>query len=337
MAVVDYARPLALIDVPEPALEPGYALVGVLACGLCFSDVKTSRGEMPFSDELRLPHVPGHEVCGRVLATSPDGAFPVGELVVVHQYWPCGRCRSCLRGRESLCTDLEAWMGFTHPGGFQERLTVPLDRLFRVPDGIDPTHAAPLTCALGTAYRATVTRGRVKAGTTACVIGLGGVGIHALQVVDAVGSQARGLDVSERAVEVARGLGLDAARIGDGQLADRRPVDGFDVVIVTAGAAAAYATAAELVGRGGRIVCVGYARSELFQLPLPRLVLDEVEVVGSRYVSRDELAAVIELVHAGRVRPIVDSVRPLEDANEAIADLVAGAVVGRTVLRVGAT
>jgi len=332
MAVVGYGEPLVAIDMPEPKLLPGYALVDVLACGVCFSDVKTARGEMPCSADLQLPHVPGHEICGRVVATSPAYAFAVGELVVVHHYWACGRCRQCKSGNENLCTNLTAWMGFTHPGGFQERLAVPLDRLIRVPAGIDPVAAAPLTCALGTAYRATITRGGVEAGMSAAVIGLGGVGIHALQVASAAGASVVGFDLSERALEVANGLGLHAldAKEGDPGAVESE----FDVVIVTAGAEDAYARAGELVRRGGTIVGAGYSAAAQLRMATTRLVLDEVEIRGSRYVSRGELESAIELVRTGRVRTIVDAVKPLEEVNDAFGDLLAGRVVGRVVLRV---
>src|SRR5581483_8700832 len=162
-------------------------------------DVKTSRGQMPFSATLSLPHVPGHEICGRVVASEPAGLLEPGELVIVYHYLPCGRCRRCRAGDEQLCLELEGWLGFTEPGGFQERLVVPVERLLRVPAGIDPVTAAPMTCALGTAYRAVATRAGAKPGSTVAVIGLGGVGIHALQVAAASGAAAVGLEVSERA------------------------------------------------------------------------------------------------------------------------------------------
>ncbi len=78
MAVTRYGAPLERIDVPEPELAPGHALLEVITCGVCFSDVKTSRGLMPFSEDLPLPHVPGHEIFGRVLATEPDGLIAEG-------------------------------------------------------------------------------------------------------------------------------------------------------------------------------------------------------------------------------------------------------------------
>jgi D-arabinose 1-dehydrogenase-like Zn-dependent alcohol dehydrogenase len=339
MAVTEYGAPLEKIEVPEPQLRPGHALIEVLTCGVCFSDVKTSRGQMPFSEELELPHPPGHEICGQVLDTDPPGAFEPGTKVVVYHVWPCRVCSRCRVGEDNICVNPQAWVGFTHPGGFQDRLVVPLDRLVAVPDSIDPIHAAPMTCALGTAYRATVTRGRVAAGSHAIVIGLGGVGIHALQIAHATGALAVGLDTSQRAIDAARDLGLDARRV-DGsdapeQLVDESSGGGVDTVIDTVGHEDTILQADRLVRPGGRIVAVGYSPEANFSLPSPRFVLEEIQLLGSRYVRLDELERAITLVSEGRVRTVVDRVKPLEAVNEALEALEAGDVVGRVVLDVG--
>ena len=330
MVVQRYGEPLAAAEVPEPALQPGTARLEILTCGVCFSDVKTARGKMPFSDGLPLPHVCGHEICARVLETDPAGALEPGTRVVVYHVWPCRRCDRCRAGDEQLCRQPEAWAGFSHPGGFQQQLVAPLDRLTPVPDGIDAVHAAPLTCALGTAYRAVLTRGGVTAGATAVVIGLGGVGIHALQIAHAAGARATGTDVAERALDVARELGL---RVADPSGGDE-VAGAVDVVVDTVGTPATIARAERLVRPGGRIVAVGYGVDRSFELPSARFVLEEVEVVGSRYVARDELERAIRLVADGHVQTVVDRVLPLERANEAFEALEAGEVVGRVVLEV---
>lgn len=339
MAVIEYGAPLEKIEVPEPKLRPGHALVEVLTCGVCFSDVKTSRGQMPFSEELELPHSPGHEICGQVLDTDPSGAFEPGTKVVVYHVWPCRACSRCRAGEDNICVDPQAWVGFTHPGGFQDRLVAPLDRLVAVPDSIDPVHAAPMTCALGTAYRATVTRGRIAAGSRAVIIGLGGVGIHALQIAHAAGALAAGLDTSQRAIDAARDLGLDARRV-DGadpseQLEDEWGGGGVDTVIDTVGHEDTILQADRLVRPGGRIVAVGYSPDENFSLPSPRFVLEEIQLLGSRYVRIDELERAITLVANGRVETVVDGIKPLEAVNEALEALEAGDAVGRVVLEVG--
>ena len=338
MAVQSYGAPLELIDLPEPQLRPGHALLEVLTCGVCFSDVKTSRGKMGWSDTLALPHVPGHELCARVLATDPAGAIEPGTIVVVYHLSPCRVCARCRAGEDNLCLNPQRWTGFKSPGGFEERIAVPIDRLTPVPANIDPVSAAPLTCALGTAYRAVVTRGRVDGGTRVAIIGLGGVGIHALQVARAVGGRAVGFDRSEAAVSAARALGLDA-RIADGEpaeaaLLEETDGEGVDVVVDTVGLEATAAQAFRIVRAGGRIVGVGYSLTSNFVLPTPRFVLEEVELVGSRYVRMDELQRAIRLVEDGLVTMVVDRTFGLPDVNLALEALERGEVVGRVVIDV---
>ena len=116
MAVTSYGAPLTQIDVPEPELLPGRALLEIWTSGVCFSDVKTSRGLMPFSEHLLLPHVPGHEIYGRVLASDPAGAIAEGTRAVVYHYWSVRRLlRVPARGRDALRRD--GRLGRIHPLG----------------------------------------------------------------------------------------------------------------------------------------------------------------------------------------------------------------------------
>jgi D-arabinose 1-dehydrogenase-like Zn-dependent alcohol dehydrogenase len=338
MAVTAYDRPLEPIDMPEPILRPGSVLLEVLTCGVCFSDVKTSRGLMPFSRELTLPHVPGHEIVGRVLASDPPGAVDRETRAIVYHYWPCGTCPACRRGDETLCRRLVGWAGFTHQGGFAERIVVPADRLVAIPDGIDPLRAAPMSCALGTAYRSVVTQGGVRAGTTAVIVGLGGVGIHAAQVARACGARTVGFDVHDVPIAAAHDLGLDARRADDeaavADLLESTAGQGVDVVVDTVGHDDTLQLARALVRPGGRVVGVGYAPTSRLTVPTLRFVLDEVAYVGSRFAHRDDLANAISLVARGLVSTVVSMVRPLDRVNEVFDALEDGAVVGRAVLEI---
>jgi D-arabinose 1-dehydrogenase-like Zn-dependent alcohol dehydrogenase len=336
MAVTSYDRPLQPFDAPEPELLPGYALLEVITCGVCFTDVKTATGQMPYSGTLALPHIPGHEIFGRVIASDPPELLAEGTLGTVYQYWPCGRCAPCRRGDEPLCDELEGWIGFVHHGGFRERLAIRGDRLIPIPASIDPVLAAPMSCALGTAYRSVITRGGVRAGSTVAVIGLGGVGIHAAQVAVAAGGRITGFDLHGPTLEMAASMGLDVERADDPDAESRvrSAPGGFDVVIDTVGHDDTFAQATRLVRKGGRIVGVGYASTSAFSIASSRLVLEEIEVVGSRYAHRDDLERAVALVVAGTVRPVVGMVRPLEAANEVFDALRAGDVVGRAVLDV---
>lgn len=338
MAVTDYAAPLELLDLPVPEVAPGYVLVRVLACGVCYTDVKVSRGRMTWSSEVQLPHVPGHEVSGIVAEAGPETGFDVGERVLVYNYWSCGRCPPCLIGREVLCEALEGWVGFSTPGGFEEYLSARADCLIRVPDGIAPEHVCAASCAFGTGYRAVATRGRIQPGEVVVILGVGGVGLHTLQIAREAGAHILAVDIDERKLEKAKQLGAaGAALAGDEAQAlvhDYTSGRGADVVIDIVGHAETLEQAAQMLRRAGRVVGLGYVPAGFSRFPTDVFVLQEKEFIGSRYAHRYEIERVLALMAEGRITPIIDGVMPLEKAEEALQRLERGEVVGRTVLRV---
>lgn len=339
MAVVEFGKPLQPVPLEVPRPGPGEVLVKVLACGVCRSDLKIAGGLMPFSATQRLPHVPGHEISGEIVDAGPGVDPPRGQRVVVHNYWGCGRCSYCVEGQENLCDALRGWVGFTTPGGFEEFLVVPEDHLLPVPPEVDPVHAATVSCALGTAYHAVVSRGGVRAGETVAVLGTGGVGLYALQLARAAGARTVAVDLREEALEAARGVGADAAASpADARAVVLRLTRGraADVVVDCVGSRSASELAVDLVRKGGRVVQVGYGTDpqQYPALPTDRVVLRELQLVGSRYVTRPELARALELVGSGAVRPVVSRVVQLEQVNEALEDVRMDRVVGRVVVRV---
>jgi D-arabinose 1-dehydrogenase-like Zn-dependent alcohol dehydrogenase len=336
MAIVDYAEPLQPVDADEPPVPPGHALVEVLTCGICATDLKIVGGRMPFSADLALPHVPGHEIFGRVVRTEPPGLVDTGTAAVVYQYGPCGRCRSCLRGDEVMCLDMRTWTGFVDPGGFQERVVAAVDRLVEVPASVAAADAAPLTCAIGTAYRAAVTRGRTRFADTVLVLGLGGVGIHAAQFAAAAGATVIGTDPHGPTRERAQELGIAAIAPADDVAGEilAQVADGVDLAIDTVAADDTIALAIDVVRRGGRIVEIGHAASSDVRIASRRLVLDEIELVGSRYAGRAEMARAVAAVASGTIHPVVGLTRPLARVNEVLDALRRGDVVGRAVIDV---
>lgn len=340
MAVIDYQRPLELIERPVPRPGPGEALVRILYCGVCYSDVKTATGHMPFSSRLALPHVPGHEISGEVAAVGAGVTLRAGQRVVVFNYWACGSCHRCRAGQENVCLSLRGWVGFTSPGGFQEYLVVPQSALLPLPAAIRPEQAAALSCAVGTSYHALIARGRVAPGETALVIGAGGVGLHAVQLARAAGARVLAVDVEPARLDLARQHGAEAVALAGPDAArwvsDQTDGVGADLVLDAAGRRESLELASAAVRVGGRVVLVGYTVGEAFPVPSAETVLREVTYLGSRYLTRDELARAIALVAAGAIRPVVEEVLDLEQANEALARLSAGRTVGRTVLRVAA-
>jgi alcohol dehydrogenase len=358
MAVVQYGAPLRLLDLPRPAPGPGQVLLRVLGCGVCRSDLKIADGAMPFSATLPLPHVPGHEIAAEIVEFGPSAgaaagtrapsrdapagpALHPGDRVVVYNYWGCRTCAYCQAGEENLCERLRGWTGFTSPGGFQEYLAVPDDCVLPLPSGVPAEHGGPLSCALGTAYHAVVTQGGVRPGEMVAILGAGGVGLHAVQVARAAGARVLAVDLQRHRLDAAEAAGADAAvPAGDGA-ADaaraRTGGKGADVVIDTVGHHRSLVTATDLVRRGGRIVLVGYtvAAADYPPLPSERVVLGQLTVTGSRYVTRRELRRAFDLVERGLVRPIVADEVPLERANDALAMVRDDRVTGRVVVRIG--
>jgi D-arabinose 1-dehydrogenase-like Zn-dependent alcohol dehydrogenase len=313
-------------------------LIRILTCGVCYSDYKTAHGKMQYSPTLKLPHVPGHEICGEAVEARPDTGFHVGERVIVYNYWSCGRCAMCRMGMENICENLQGWVGFTTPGGFEEYLAVPAERLLRLPDGITPEQAAPTSCALGTSYRAVVTRAQARPGQTIVVQGVGGVGLYSLQVAQASGARVLAVDIDPKHLQVAARLGAARGALA-GEEARSMVLDftsglGADAVIDTVGHEESLHQAAQMARRGGRVVGVGYVVGGFARVQTDDYVLREVEFVGSRYVQRHELERAIQLLASKQVQPVVDDVLPLESANEAFTRLEQGKVIGRTVLRV---
>lgn len=339
MALVAFGASLVPMEREMPEPGPGEVLVRVLACGLCRTDLKILAGQMPFSRNQRLPHVPGHEVGGEIAATGPGVSMPLGQRVVVFNYWGCGHCPSCIVGEENLCDRLRGWVGFTTAGGFQEYLAVPADHVLPLPPTVTDVESAAMSCALGTGYRAVITRGRAKAGETVAIIGAGGVGLHALQCARAAGARAVAVDISAAKLDAARRVGADEAMNPQEAPALIREITGgrgADLVVDCVGTMDAGAQAVELVRKGGRIVQVGYTTDERHYplMPTDRIALAEISVIGSRYITRPELTRAIALVARGLVRPIISDVLDLSQANEAIERVRADRAVGRIVLKV---
>lgn len=339
MALVAFGEPLLPMEIEAPEPGPGEVKIKVMACGLCRTDLKILEGQMPFSRGQRLPHIPGHEVGGEVVAAGPGVAIPVGQRVVVFNYWGCGQCPHCVAGEENLCDALRGWVGFTTPGGFQEYLVVPADHVLPVPSTVSPVESAAMSCALGTGYHAVVTRGRAQAGETVAVLGAGGVGLHALQCGRAAGARTIAVDLSEAKLDTARRVGADLAVAGPEAAAHVREATGgrgADLVVDCVGTGEATRQAIALVRKGGRIVQVGYTTDagHYPTFPTDKLALLEVSIIGSRYITRPELARAIDLVARGIVRPVISEVMDLSEANTALDRVRADAAVGRIVLKV---
>jgi propanol-preferring alcohol dehydrogenase len=329
-----------LVEVDEPTPGPGEARVRVLAAGVCRTDLALLHTGAP-----RLPVTLGHEIVGEVVELGPgvSGLEP-GTAVAVYELIGCGECGRCARGEDNLCREAPPEVaGVTRDGGMAEQVVVPARNLVAL-GAIDPVAAAPLTDAGMTAKHA-IERGRpwLNEDATAVVIGIGGLGHLALQVLRAT-SQARiiAVDVDAAHLALAEELGATEAVAG-GDAAGDRLVEAngarqVDVVFDFVGSQQTLDLAARVTGRGGAIVVAGGGGGRLFlsaEMGTGRFPEREVTMIHTFAGTRDDLIETLALAKESRIDSRVQTFG-LEDAGRALAELEAGRVLGRAVITPGA-
>ncbi|MFI0723698.1 NAD(P)-dependent alcohol dehydrogenase [Streptomyces sp. NPDC021224] len=328
-----------VVTVPDPEPGPGQVLLKVTAAGVCHSDIAVMSWPAE-SFPYPLPLTLGHEGVGTVAALGP-GTTGVreGDAVAVYGPWGCGRCAKCAEGKENYCLRADELgirpPGLGAPGAIAEYLLVDDPRHLVPLDGLDPVAAVPLTDAGLTPYHA-VKRALPKLvpGSTAVVIGAGGLGHTAIQLLRAL-TPARvvALDVSEDKLALARKVGAHAAVLSDdGAPAAVRELTGglgaqavFDFVgaaptVRTAGAVAGVEAEVSIVGIGGGALPVGFG-----VLPF------EVSVSAPYWGTRPELQEVLALARDGAVSVHTETFS-LDEAPRAYERLHEGSINGRAVI-----
>ncbi|MFJ4831666.1 zinc-dependent alcohol dehydrogenase family protein [Streptomyces sp. NPDC088747] len=332
-----YGEPAEVREVADPAPAEHGVVVRVEATGLCRSDW---HGWMGHDSGITLPHVPGHELAGVVEAVGArvTGRRP-GDRVTVPFVCACGSCPSCAAGDQQVC-ERQTQPGFTHWGSFARY--VALDHadvnLVAVPEGMPAATAASLGCRFATAYRAVVARGRAAAGEWLAVHGCGGVGLSAVMIAAAAGARVVAVDVSPRALELARRFGaaeaVDASKVADTAEAVRELTGGGAHVSLDAlGSAATCAASVNGLRRRGRHVQVGLLPAAP-EIPMARVIALELDVLGSHGMAAHAYPDMLELVRAGILRPdlLVTATIPLDAAPAALAAMGTTPGAGVTVI-----
>jgi propanol-preferring alcohol dehydrogenase len=322
-------------DVPAPDAN-GWALVESRAAGVCGTELHFVDGMIPPPE---YPFQLGHESAGVVVEAPPRSAVRPGQRVAVYNFVGCGRCAPCRTGRESLCTQPVGQLGFSLPGGFADLVRAPVENLVPLPDSVSFEAAAVLACSGMSAVHA-CRLADVGLGDTVVVNGIGGVGAMAVQVAVAAG--ARVIAVADSGERGALALELGAAEaivLADGQGYDGLPervqalTDGLGAshYVELVGTERTYLAGIRTLGRGGKLVIIGYTGEHLNVHPI-ELILSEIQVVTSVAASRRDLETAIALAAGGRLRVTVDTRYPLEEIGTAIARLKARQVRGRNVV-----
>lgn len=314
----EFGGAIEVAEVGEPELPEHGALIAVRATGLCRSDWHGWQGH---DKDITLPHVPGHEFAGEVVAVGEQvRRWHPGARVTAPFVCGCGTCPTCADGHQQVCLN-QTQPGFTHDGSFAQRVVVHNAdvNLVRLPDELDMVAGAALGCRFATAYRAVVQQGRIAPGDWVAVHGCGGVGLSAIMVAVAAGARVVAVDVSPAALVLAARLGaevcLDVAAPGEGDVAAGARRLGQAVRDATGGGARlsldAYGSPATCAGSvyslrpRGRHVQVGLLPAALGPVPLPmsEVISQELAILGSHGMAAHTYPQLLAAVAAGTLRP----------------------------------
>jgi len=325
-------------EVPVPEPSGSEVLIDVAAAGLCRTDLHimgASAGAYPYT----LPFTLGHESAGRVAALGPDASgVEVGDPVVVYARWGCGTCWQCANGRDNACVRTPHGphgAGLGRDGGLAEYLLVPSARYLVPAPGLDPVRAAPLADAALTSYHAVkLSLPQLHTESTVVVIGVGGLGHMAVQVLKAI-TPARivAVDVRDAALQMARAAGADVTLSAEGASAQdiraETDPDGASVVLDFVGNSSTLALAAGSVAQGGDVTFVGRGGGEL--RVAPGLIPYETTIRMPTWGTVAELGEVVALATDGKIHSEAE-VYDLDDAVSAYGRLREGEVLGRAVI-----
>lgn len=321
MAVTQFGEPLEMMDLADPVPGYGELVLSVKACAICASDLKLIAGRSPKDIKVELPAVPGHEIVGSVSALGPGVAdWQIGDRGVVYVYVGCGQCSQCLSGNERRCRSLRYHIGLGVHGGFAEKIIIPAHNLVKIPDKVSDQAAVVITDAVTTSLHAVVDRAQVTPGDRVLILGMGGIGIHVLQMVLICGGYAMVVDINDTKLQQASELGAHET-YNTSHVHQLPPAMHFNKVIDTTGTLDDWPWIFEHIDAGGAAVMVGYAPNQGMQLAITELIIKEIAVKGSRGGSLANIFSAIDMVAEGIVKPIIASVAKLEEVN-AVIDLM---------------
>ena len=321
-------RRMAVVELPEPELKSGEVLLRLQYVGFCGSDLNTWLGRNPM---VHMPVVPGHEI-GAVVEQVGDGVpdtLRPGMVVTVNPYTNCGQCASCRGGRVNACEHNET-LGVQRNGAMRTRIALPWQKVI-VAEGLDARTCAlvePMSVGFHAVSRAAVTDTDVV-----MVIGCGMVGMGAIVRAALRGATVIAADIDDEKIALARRLGAAHAVNTRTEDVHERLLDitsgfGPDVIVEAVGSPVTYQMAVNEVAFTGRVICIGYAKSDVtFQTKL--FVQKELDIRGSRNALTADFRAVIRYLQRVASSPegnssvldaLVSRVVTPDDAAEAMAE-----------------
>ncbi len=336
----EFAKLPTIEDVPDPTPEKHGVVLRVKATGLCRSDW---HGWMGHDPDIKLPHVPGHEIAGVIEAVGKDVArWKIGDKVTLPFVCGCGDCPQCISGNHQVC-DRQFQPGFTHWGSFAEFVAVNYAdiNLVGIPNEIDYVAAASLGCRFVTSFRAIVAQGKVSAGQWVAIHGCGGVGLSAIMIASALGANAVAIDIADEKLELARSVGalatINATESKDVVERVRSVTKGGAHVSIDAlGSPVTCFNSIANLRKRGKHVQIGLMLGDHSHpsVPMDKVIADELEIIGSHGIQAYKYSALLEMIKAGKLHPqkLIGKTISLDESAEELSNMNNFAGTGVTVI-----
>jgi alcohol dehydrogenase len=339
---------LEVREVPDPSPSAGGVVVEVRATGLCRSDWHAWAGH----DDITLPHVPGHELAGVLVAVgSGVSKWSAGDRVTVPFAEGCGHCEWCQSGNAQVCPH-QKQPGFTHWGSFAEYVALYAAdaNLVALPPAVSFEAAASLGCRFATAYRALTGRARLAAGEWVTVVGAGGVGLSAVMIAKAIGAHVIAVDRHVGALDVAKAVGADHVIVsgapGAGGADEEADVParvheltggGSHVAVDAVGSEETCAEAILSLRRRGRHVQVGLlppVGGRPPRVPMARAIGWELDLLGSHGMAAADYPGMLALIERDELRPheLIEQIVSLDDAAALLPTFDQASPAGLTII-----
>jgi len=324
-------------EVAGPKPGRGEVILKVKSAGLNHLDIWVRKGRPGL--KLAFPHILGCDAAGVVTGVGADVAsVSVGDQVVLNPGLSCGSCEYCNRGEQSECLSFDI-MGMNRQGTFAEYVAVPARNVHPKPAYMDFDQAGIFVLSCLTAWRMLFTRAQLRPGETVLLHGIGGgVALWALQLAKLAGACVIVTSSSDNKLARASQIGADhtinyKAEDVAVRVKDFTSGRGVDVVIDTVGAAA-WPIDFSAVRRGGKIVLCGITTGAKAETNLQALYWNQLTVMGSTMGSDEDFRQMLQAVTIAKLKPVIDSVEPLENVREAMGKMETGEQFGKIALRI---
>lgn len=326
---------LEYTDIPAPEPKAGEVLVRLRAAALNRMDVMVRNGWPGL--KLELPHINGADGAGEVEGLGENASgFEIGDRVAINANLGCGDCEFCKSGWDNMCVNWHL-LGETIRGTYAEYICLPARQLYKLPNDFDFHASAAAALVYQTAWHSMVKRGEVKAGETVAIVGAGGgVNSASIQVAKYLGARVVVIGSSAKKLQEAESLGADI-------LIDRSKEEdwskavflatqkrGVDVIVDNVGTT--FPLSLRVLRKGGRLLTVGNSGAPRFEIDNRYIFAKHLSIIGSTMSTLADFAEVMDLVAAGKLKPVIDSTFPLEDAAAAQERLWRGENFGKITL-----